>query len=205
MSHNSVVDQQRNQPRRQFPWRWLGWSIPLCLLLVPLVAMQFTAEVDWSLSDFVIMGLLMGTVGMGIELAVRLSADLRYRVAAGLALLSGFVLIWVNLAVGIVGDEKGAANLLYFVVVAIGMVGAIASGFTAAGLARTLYMMVATLLLLAWVMVTGPGSESANRLDVLGVSGFFIVLFLVPGLLFQQVARDQTGSRRLTSEGQQHE
>jgi hypothetical protein len=51
------------------------------LLLVPLVAMQFTQEVDWSLFDFVLAGAVLGGTGFLFELAVRKPSSVAYRAA----------------------------------------------------------------------------------------------------------------------------
>ena len=50
-------------------WRILGWGGAAVLILTPLVAMQFSSEVDWSLSDFVIVGTMLGVAGLAMELA----------------------------------------------------------------------------------------------------------------------------------------
>lgn len=73
------------------------------LLLVPLVAMQFTDEVDWTLSDFVIAGVLLLGTGLMCELVIRTVKKTKHKIAiCGLLLLALF-LIWVELAVGIFG------------------------------------------------------------------------------------------------------
>ncbi len=73
------------------------------LLLIPLIAMQFTNEVKWTLSDFIVMGgLLLGT-GLLCELVLRKVKKTTYRLAICGAVLVIFLLIWVELAVGIFG------------------------------------------------------------------------------------------------------
>jgi len=52
------------------------------ILLVPLVAMQITDEVDWSLADFAFAGALLGGSGLLLELAARKPGNIAYRVAA---------------------------------------------------------------------------------------------------------------------------
>lgn len=70
------------------------------LLLVPLMAMQFTAEVDWNPVDFLVMGtLLFGTASLFVLAARR--APRRYWLPIGLLLGLGFLLVWAELAVGI--------------------------------------------------------------------------------------------------------
>ena len=75
---------------------------PLTLLLVPFVGMQFTNEVAWSLSDFVIIGLLLFAVGLGINFILR-KVRPKFRVAFIIALLALFLLAWAELAVGVFG------------------------------------------------------------------------------------------------------
>ena len=73
------------------------------LLLIPFTAMQFTDEVNWSLSDFVIAGVLLLGTGLLCELVVRKVKKLEYRIGLCALLLLGLLLIWLELAVGIFG------------------------------------------------------------------------------------------------------
>ncbi|HEX6333991.1 MAG TPA: hypothetical protein VFZ78_07175 [Flavisolibacter sp.] len=73
------------------------------LLLIPLVAMQFTSEVDWDGRDFAIMGVLLFGTGLLCELVLRTVKHAEYRVLLVAALLVLLFLIWAELAVGIFG------------------------------------------------------------------------------------------------------
>ena len=73
------------------------------LLLIPLIAMQFTDEVNWSSLDFVIAGVLLLSTGLLCELVIRKIKHARYRIAICAALLGALALIWIELAVGIFG------------------------------------------------------------------------------------------------------
>ena len=73
------------------------------LLLIPLIAMQFTDEVDWKLPDFIIMGVLLLATGLLCELVMRKVKRLKYRIIICGALLVALFLIWAELAVGIFG------------------------------------------------------------------------------------------------------
>ena len=73
------------------------------LLCIPLVAMQFTNEVNWTFSDFVIAGgLLLGT-GLLIETVARNIKDKKIRIGITVAILIVLALVWAELAVGIFG------------------------------------------------------------------------------------------------------
>ncbi len=69
--------------------------------MVPLVAMQFTSEVDWKLGDFVIMGTLLLGFGSLMVLTLRKIKNIQYRIAVIVALLVVLFLIWAELAVGV--------------------------------------------------------------------------------------------------------
>ena len=73
------------------------------LLLVPLIAMQFTDEVNWDVSDFVVAGVLLLGTGLLCELVLRSVKQSRYRIAICAVILAALFLIWAELAVGIFG------------------------------------------------------------------------------------------------------
>lgn len=73
------------------------------LLLIPFIAMQFTSEVDWSLFDFVVAGVLLLGTGLLCELVMRIVKKPVHRLVLCGALLIALFLIWAELAVGIFG------------------------------------------------------------------------------------------------------
>lgn len=73
------------------------------LLLIPFIAMQFTNEVNWTLSDFVVAGILLLGTGLLCELVIRKVKNFKSRFAICAALLVALLLIWLELAVGIFG------------------------------------------------------------------------------------------------------
>lgn len=89
-------------------------AVTAALLSIPLMFMVFDwpvydpgnpvpERVNWSPFDFVIMGLLITSVGLAYEkLALRFGRPLQ-RLVAGLVLLMVFLVIWAQLAVGIFG------------------------------------------------------------------------------------------------------
>jgi len=63
--------------------------------------MKFTDEVNWTLFDFVIAGILLLGTGILCELAIRKINKSKYRIAACAGILVLLLLIWAELAVGI--------------------------------------------------------------------------------------------------------
>ena len=81
--------------------RAILWGALCCLLLLPLVAMQFTKEVNWDHTDFIAAGLLLGCLGLTVELAFRVSTPWSRRALIIATTLGAVLLIWANAAVGI--------------------------------------------------------------------------------------------------------
>ena len=79
------------------------YTVPAVLLLMPLIAMLFTKEVDWSGSDFIIGGILLfGTAGV-IDLVLRNVKTAKNRIIFSLLVLAVLFLVWAELAVGVFG------------------------------------------------------------------------------------------------------
>ena len=183
-------------------WRIAGWGVAAGLILLPLVAMWFTGEVNWGVEDFVFACVLVGGVGLAYELAVRTTRSRAYRTAAAVALAAAFLMIWINLAVGIIGSEDNPANLMYFGVLAIGFLGAIIAELRPHGMARTLFAMaLAQAVVPVMALIVGkPQITSEEALmgvaGVLTLNGFFVVLFVGSALLFRSAARQLTPGAR---------
>jgi hypothetical protein len=99
-----MTDTRRGNAKRGNPLRIAVWGTAALALLLPWVAMQFTSEVDWGIADFAVFGVMLLVVCGSYEFATRLTPNKWYRLAVGIALLAVFLLIWVELAVGIFGN-----------------------------------------------------------------------------------------------------
>ncbi len=76
-------------------------SLVALLLLIPFTAMFFTHEVNWTLFDFIIAGILLFTFGLLIETAIRNIPKRKYKILICLFILFMLIFTWVELAVGI--------------------------------------------------------------------------------------------------------
>lgn len=87
------------------------WSIfsPLLLLLFPLVGTLVSNEVNWSFFDFIVMGILILSMSFGIKQVLTTKKNTNYRILIIGIILLVFILIWVELAVGIF-DTPFAGN-----------------------------------------------------------------------------------------------
>ena len=168
---------------RRSPWRAAGWGVAGLVLLVPLVAMQFTREVNWTVGDFLFAAMLLGLVGLTLDLTVRTSRNPSYRGGVGAALAASFLIVWANGAVGMIGNEDNPYNLLFFGVIGVALLGSVLARFRAAGMA--LAMLVAA----AAQAAIGVGGMTT---DVRGgiLSTLFAGLWLLSAALFRNAARD---------------
>lgn len=160
------------------------------ILLVPLVAMQFTDEVVWSLTDFIIAGALLFGTGLAYELVARQARSIVYRLAAGVALGTALFLVWANLAVGLIGTEREPANLMYLGVLAVGFIGACIARLRARGMSRALLataLAQASVAVIALIAGMDQYPESSVS-QILGVNAFFAGLFSLSALLFQRAS-----------------
>lgn len=103
-------------------WRIAGWGAAVALLSIPAVAMRFTPEVNWTASDFVFAAILLAALGIGAEIALRVGRSAPHRLGIIIAALGGFLTVWVNGAVGILGDEGEPTNLMFIAMVGFAVV-----------------------------------------------------------------------------------
>ncbi len=173
--------------------RLIGWGVAVAVVLAPLVAMQLGAPgVDWTLSDFIFAIVMIGGVGLLFELGVRVSRSWAYRGAVALGLAAGFLTIWINLAVGIVGNEDNPINLVFMGVVALAIAGAIIARGKAALMAWAMAApAVAQALVGIVVFAFNDGAEPPGRFGLLALIEGLAFLWLASALLFRNAARSQ--------------
>ena len=79
-------------------------AVVAVILMIPLIAMQFSTEVNWTAFDFLVAGVLLLGTGLALELVLRKVSDRRSRLLLSMAVLAALVLVWLELAVGIFGS-----------------------------------------------------------------------------------------------------
>jgi len=89
---NNSITEPRNTPRN------LGILalVPAAVLMIP-----FVANWPWTLGDYVVMGVLIMSIGLIYELIARTLSTKTYRIIVAIVLFVAFLLIWAELAVGI--------------------------------------------------------------------------------------------------------
>ena len=102
--------------------------------------------------------------------------------------------MWINLAVGVIGSEGHAANLMFGGVLVVGIIGVLIARFQPQGMARAMSVtalaqsLVAVIALIAGWGSTGPIWPQ----DVLFLTVVFAALWLLSAWLFRRAARGRT-------------
>ena len=164
--------------------RWLAWGGAAVLLALPLVAMQFTRSVDWSPLDFAVMGTMLALCCGAFELALRVARNPAYLLASGIAVAAAFLVVWSNLAVGIVGDEGDPVNLAFYGVPLVALAGSAWARWAAGGMARA---MAATAIAQALGACLAAWAGEWRAVAIIGV---FAMLWLLSAALFRKSACD---------------
>lgn len=171
------------------------WGAAAFLLLLPALAMRFTSEVDWSGSDFVVMGAMLAVACGLYELGVWLGSSMVYRAAFGIAVVAGFLTVWVNLAVGMFGSENNPLNLMFGGVLLVAAIGSLLAMFRARGMAWAMGATAATQLLAAGVgLAVGltVGTDEAQGPSI-ALETFLTACFALPWLVSSLLFRKAPG------------
>jgi hypothetical protein len=186
-------EQRAGSGMKKHRWRIAGWGAAASLLALPLLAMKFTEDVNWGGYDFFVFGLMLATVGIAFELASRHTKNRLHIFAVALALATAFFLVWANLAVGIIGDEGNPANLMYFGVVAAGVIGSLAARGTPRGMARAMTVTAVAQALVPAIALIAGMAESTALPAMLTVTAIFCAMWLSSAWLFNKSSAEAAG------------
>jgi hypothetical protein len=164
--------------------------------MLPSLAMHFTDEVVWDVTNFAVAGALLFGTGFTDEMVAKKMDSVAYWFAIGVALATALLLVWLNLAVGVIGKEGDAANLMYFGVLAVGIIGSVVARLEPRGMAFALLATAIAQALVAAIAVAGGlGSPWSGPAEILILNGLFVALFVGSAWLFRRAARAQAGQR----------
>lgn len=180
-----INDQSIGGGRTGNRWRIAGWGLAVFLLLLPFVAMQMTNEVNWTPGDFVFAAILFGSVGLAIEFLVRMSDSAYYRWGAVVAVFTAFLTVWVNAAVGMIGDGDTIHTLLFGVLLVFAVISSVAVRFRPGGLAL---VMLGAALAQAIIAATGLTIDPRGAVFSIG----FAAPWLLAAALFHAARQDQS-------------
>ena len=133
---------------------------------------------------------MLSAVGALVLLIIRMRYNTTYRLALGIALLAAFLILWINLAVGIIGEPENPANLMYFGVITVGIVGALIGRFQPDRMTRALFATAIAQALVASITAFAALGEPVTWWwSLLFLNGVFIALWVGSACLFRKAAR----------------
>jgi hypothetical protein len=168
---------------------YLRWVlVTAAVLAVPALAMALDIGipdpgsgiegVNWGPMDFAIVGVLVLGAGILYEYASTRAGAFAHRAAVGIAIAAGLLLVWVNLAVGMMDVEPG--NLMYALVVFVALVGATIGRFEPRQASIAMFAAAGVHAVVAVIAVaTGLG-------PTLPADAFFVAAWVGSGLLFRR-------------------
>lgn len=166
--------------------RWLRllvWGGAGVAWLVP-VAAKLLADLPWTTGDFVLWAVMLLVAAGACEVGLRLSGQLAYRAGMVVAVGTSFLIVWSNLAVGIIGDENNPLNQIFFGVIAIALVGSFLARFRPRGMALAMAVTAAAQFGTAFVAL-------AYEHFVFVIIGVFTLGWLLAAWLFREAARGE--------------
>ena len=170
--------------------RWLRllvWGGAAVAWLIPLAA-RLLADLPWTTFDFMVWGAMLLVAASVCEVGLRLSGSLAYRAGFVVAAGTSFLIVWSNLAVGIIGDENNPLNQIFFGVIAIGIVGSFLARFRAKGMALAMLATAVAQFGTAFVAL-------AYEHIVFVIVGVFALGWLRAAWLFREAARGEKASQ----------
>ena len=184
------MTQTNNQFQNLNHLRGLIWTGAGVLLLLPLLAMQFTDEVSWDVVDFVIFGMMLAIAAFAFDFVLKKIGHSAYRWGSSFAIAAAFLLIWMSGAVGIIGAENNVANLMFVAVLAVALLGSLVVRFEARGMSRVMLVTGALQALAGGIgfVLESNANHSAWPFEIVYLTIFFVALWLISAWFFSKAA-----------------
>jgi hypothetical protein len=162
---------------------------PTPMLLIALLGNTFVEGWNWPPRAFALLWTVLAVVALVYKLiATRPGASPTQRLAAALAVLTGFAIFWMSIGPKIIGEEN-PGNLLYLLAILLGLIGVGFSRLQPARLARVAFGLAAALLIIPVVAVLlWPANFDHGYARVQLLSSAFAAVFVTSGLLFRRAA-----------------
>jgi peptidoglycan/LPS O-acetylase OafA/YrhL len=177
---------------RSTPWRIAAWTAGAGVMLLPISIQAISGNFGWSTGDFVFVGVILFTSCFIFDLAARKPRNLSYLLGSAAALAAGSGLVVVNGAVGLVGSEDEAHNLLFLAVILVAIVGAVFARGRPEGMAAAMFAAgVSHLAISAALLIRARGvSDGDARMEILGLS-ILGGIWLAAAWLFRHSSQDR--------------
>lgn len=116
-----------------------------------------------------------------------ITARTTYRLAVCVAVAAAALLVWLSLGVGIIGRDGDPANVMYFGVLAAGIIGTLIARLRPRAMARALVVTaIAQTTVAVIALVAGLGQPWSGPMELSLLNGFFVALFVASAWLFRR-------------------
>jgi len=183
--------------RRRSLWKSPA-LISALIVLILLLCSHFVDGWNWPPRAFIVVGVLVFSLGFTYQLVTRNRDAIAYRAAVGIAFAAGFLLMWGNFVQ--MADVTPFAAM-YFGVPMVGVIGTAVARLRPNGMARALFITAlaqALVLAAALIILTtrNPQVTSWTAPELRGFCGnaFFAILFGGSALLFRKAANVESAS-----------
>jgi len=172
------------------------------IMLFPIFGSLYVDDWHWHWYSFVFAGALVFSAALGYELVARRMNNKTYRLAVGVAVITGFAMNWVNFAVGVFGEfDDIPTKPFYWGVILIGLIGATVVRFKPRGMMYVMaamaiaQMTVPVIALIVWPVeirhlrhVAFPMLFAPTVAGAFGANAIFAALFIGSALLFRRAS-----------------
>ena len=175
---------------------------PVPVLVIPLLGNMFVEGWNWNPGAFVLLWVVLAVATLVYKLiATSPAAAPAQRLAAALAVLTGFFVFWMSIGPKIIGEEN-PGNLLYLLTILLGLIGVGFSRFRPAVLAWVAFGLAAAILVVPVItLLLWPSSDfSPGFLRVQLLSSVFAAMFATSGLLFRRAALQTASAARIVGD-----
>lgn len=166
---------------------------PWFLLLVMMMALgwlNLIGQLNWGVGDFIFVAVIFFGGLSAFRFVSGRGQGRMFHAAVALSLVTALSMIWITLAVGIIGSEDNQANIMYVGVLGIGLLGSLIARFRATGMSRTMLAVTIAQLVVTVVAVTVWKPETEEHVfSTFILNLFYVMLFLSSALLFHRARR----------------
>ncbi len=138
-----------NQKRRIM----LTCFIPVLILIIPYFAMHTGNAVKWSGMDFLVAGVLLGASTLSFFILVNKRRSIFYVMGLIISLFCALLVIWANLAVGLLGTPDNPVNFIFYLLLLGGVIIGLAGKFSSRALTNGMRLMSVGFVIFAGILM----------------------------------------------------
>lgn len=178
-----------SQQRGKFSKPYWPWFV-LLVMMMALGGLNLTGQLNWGAGDFIFVAVIFFGGLSAYRFVAGQGHGRVFHLAVALSLITALSMIWITLAVGIIGSEDNQANIMYVVVLGIGLLGSIIARFRAPGMKWTMVWVTIAqfaVTILAYTIWKPETEEHVFSTAILNL--FYVMLFLSSAVLFHRARR----------------